>query len=648
MPTWLTVFVACLAGLASGWERVLQADRAIDRWTAETTKSKSALFVAGLVCLFYAIAVSVILSWTTIGRRVSYRIVSSSLPFEGFLQGAFVSPRAVFQGKSLFRNWIRSTCVALKDGRHSSRSLRLKVSHVVEELLITLAAVRAAEHSKHRSCAKFCDIMRTFPLNAGPEALAVLCAPKVEPLRTLWEGFTNLPQLDLRLIAEFREIALFVNEADAQHRIKTGAPPGYEEVRAIRILKYVQRDLSRRVETYTSLMGLGLRRLFVLVILLAGGSTHILSCGHAAELAAFCYAWWAINDSTRHSLLHNENGLAFLDRVQSLAMSMFRLLEFDDLVIATLTTSKRPSTSTSSTLTCSYRAAIAAYQELSSPSPLLSLYAARAHLALTPPAVQPALSLLSSLPHTLDTRAITSLAHYLQGETESAVGDLEELLADLGDQGLEEGDETEGRFVRGVIGTVWVLEGEERREEGIEILREAVELGKDQECLGILSHLYISLNLPHLSSALLSSPSVTAITSDSLLSQLLVARSNLATGPANKYQDAYYVFEEIKGMQGGRGEGVLAGVAVAQAALGRWEEARDATNEALEMNPTHPTALANSAALALHTGKTAAAADEIIAQLRAADASHPLVADLEAKSSLFDDAASRFAPAVTA
>jgi hypothetical protein len=197
-----------------------------------------------------------------------------------------------------------------------------------------LAAVRAAEPSKHRSCAKFCDVMRTFPLDLGPEALAVLYAFKVEPLRTLWEGFTNLPQLDLRLIADFLDIALFVNEVDAQHRIKTGAPPGYEEVRAIRILEYVQRDLSRRVETYTSLMSLGLRRLFVFVVLLAGGSTHILSWGHVAELAVFCYAWWAINDSTRHSLLQNENGLAFLNRVQSLAMSMFRLLEFDDLVIA--------------------------------------------------------------------------------------------------------------------------------------------------------------------------------------------------------------------------------------------------------------------------------------------------------------------------
>ncbi|GAA5821678.1 hypothetical protein JCM3770_004765 [Rhodotorula araucariae] len=296
----------------------------------------------------------------------------------------------------------------------------------------------------------------------------------------------------------------------------------------------------------------------------------------------------------------------------------------------------------------SYRSALSAYAEHPSPSPLLTLYAARAHLALTPPAPSAATQLLSSVPETLDTRAVAALARYLAGEQEDAVGELEELLAELGEQGLEEGDDVGGRFVRGVVGTVWVLEGEERREEGIEVLREAVELGKDQECLAILSHLYIQLHLPHLSTALLTSPSTTAFTSDSLLSQLLIARSNLATGPASKYQDAYYVFEEIKGMQGGRGEGVLNGVGVAQALLGRWEEARDATNEALEMNPTHPTSLANAAALTLHTGKPEAAAQEILGQLHAADPSHPLLADLAAKASLFDEAASRFAPSVAA
>ncbi|GAA5861567.1 hypothetical protein JCM8547_008075 [Rhodosporidiobolus lusitaniae] len=290
----------------------------------------------------------------------------------------------------------------------------------------------------------------------------------------------------------------------------------------------------------------------------------------------------------------------------------------------------------------SYRAALSAYSSHPSPSPTLTLYAARAHLALSPPSPSSALSLLSPLPQTLDVRAVSSLARYLTGETEDAVGELEEILAETGEQGLSEDPEEEGRFVRGVVGTVWVLEGEERREEGIEVLREAVELGRDQECLAILSHLYITLHLPALSTQLLTSPSVTSFTSDSLLSQLLIARSNLATGPSQKYQDAYYVFEEIKGMQGGRGEGVLAGVSVAQALLGRWEEARDANAEALEMNPTHPTSLANSAALALHTGKTAAAADEALAALQAADASHPMLRDLEEKSRLFDEAAGRF------
>lgn len=106
--------------------------------------------------------------------------------------------------------------------------------------------------------------------------------------------------------------------------------------------------------------------------------------------------------------------------------------------------------------------------------------------------------------------------------------------------------------------------------------------------LALLSHLYISLYLAPLSSSLLQSPSVTSFTSDSLLSQLLNARTNLSLGPRAKYQDAYYVFEELKGMQGGRGEGVLAGVTVAQSALGRWEEALEAVREALEMVSSFP------------------------------------------------------------
>jgi hypothetical protein len=84
-------------------------------------------------------------------------------------------------------------------------------------------------------------------------------------------------------------------------------------------------------------------------------------------------------------------------------------------------------------------------------------------------------------------------------------------------------------------------------------------------------------------------------------------------------------------MQGGRGEGTLAGISVSQALLGRWDESSQAVDEALEMvcpqyrmftcsvliglsqqNPSHPISLANCIALALHTGKPIAFADGIL------------------------------------
>ena len=98
-----------------------------------------------------------------------------------------------------------------------------------------------------------------------------------------------------------------------------------------------------------------------------------------------------------------------------------------------------------------------------------------------------------------------------------------------------------------------------------------------------MAHLYISLAQPQAAHSLLTSPSTTAFTSDSLLSQLLQARTSLSTGPKSRYEQAYYVYEEIKGMQGGRAESTLAGLAVAEATLGRWDEASAAVAQALEL-----------------------------------------------------------------
>lgn len=292
----------------------------------------------------------------------------------------------------------------------------------------------------------------------------------------------------------------------------------------------------------------------------------------------------------------------------------------------------------------SYRAAISAFTALPSPSTTTLLFAARAHLALSPPATNDATALLEAIfPPTLDSRAVGALAQYLTGDDASAIDQLEELMTELGESGLSEDEEEEGRLVRAVVATAYILDGsEDRRDEAVEILREGIEIGHDQECLTVLSHLYLSLSLASHSQALLAAPATTAFTSDSLLSQLLLAKTSLLSGPTTKYQEAYYVFEEIKSMQGGRGEAVLNGLGASQAALGRWDEAAAAVGEAEELNPTHSTTLANIVALALHTGKTTAIADAAYAKLKLADPRHAMVLEMEASSSAFDVAAGKF------
>lgn len=106
-------------------------------------------------------------------------------------------------------------------------------------------------------------------------------------------------------------------------------------------------------------------------------------------------------------------------------------------------------------------------------------------MALTPPNLTQARHLIesSTAPDSLDSRSILALADYLSGNTEQAVNELEDVLTELGEQGLQaEGDDSEGRLVRGIVATVWLLLGDDMRtDEAAEILREAIELGQDQE-----------------------------------------------------------------------------------------------------------------------------------------------------------------------
>lgn len=260
---------------------------------------------------------------------------------------------------------------------------------------------------------------------------------------------------------------------------------------------------------------------------------------------------------------------------------------------------------------------------------MASLYAARAYLAHTPADVHAALNLATPLTtegtssRVLDARAVVALANYFAGSTEDALMELDELLAETGEQGLAPGaadagglegpsagsDDSDGRMVRVCAATAFLREGtDDRRAEALEVLREAVDLGHDQEALSALCDAYIALARAPRAQQLLASSAVRSFTSDSVLSQLIAARVALATGPSSKYMDAYHTFEEVRGMQGARGEGVLAGVCAAQATRSMWPEAESALSEALEIAPEHPTLLASELAIGLHAGRLSATA----------------------------------------
>ena len=78
--------------------------------------------------------------------------------------------------------------------------------------------------------------------------------------------------------------------------------------------------------------------------------------------------------------------------------------------------------------------------------------------------------------------------------------------------------------------------------------------------------------------------------------------SNLLQG-GEKYQQAFYVFEELAQAPSTSSTQSLVSQAVAEIHLGRLEEAEAAIQQALTKDPTHPECLANNIVLNVIAGK---------------------------------------------
>ncbi|KAK5198628.1 hypothetical protein LTR92_001099 [Exophiala xenobiotica] len=129
---------------------------------------------------------------------------------------------------------------------------------------------------------------------------------------------------------------------------------------------------------------------------------------------------------------------------------------------------------------------------------------------------------------------------------------------------------------------------------------------------------------------------------DSLLINLAESWTNLREGGSEKYQSAFYVYEELASAPGNTSPTALVGQAVAEIHLGRIEEAEAALQQAMGMEGADVQAIANSVVLASVMGKKNEVVQGLIEQLREKDREHVLLKDLEEKSALFDAAAGKY------
>lgn len=110
-----------------------------------------------------------------------------------------------------------------------------------------------------------------------------------------------------------------------------------------------------------------------------------------------------------------------------------------------------------------------------------------------------------------------------------------------------------------------------------------------------------------------------------------------------RYQQAFYVFEEMAQAPSSSATKSLIGQAVAELHLGRLPEAEAALQQAVQKDPNDVEAIANSIVLNVVSGKDTS---EYTSNLGRIAPEHPLLVDLQEKSSLFDQAAGKYSAKV--
>ncbi|KAI8059827.1 coatomer epsilon subunit-domain-containing protein [Thamnidium elegans] len=227
-------------------------------------------------------------------------------------------------------------------------------------------------------------------------------------------------------------------------------------------------------------------------------------------------------------------------------------------------------------------------------------------------------------------RAIQLLASYLADKQNNA----EEYVAKANEL-LEEGANRINAVVQVVLATIMVQAG--HLEDALRMLHSRQ---KKLECSALAVQIYLQMD--RLDLARNEVATVKTWAEDALLLQMMEAWVDLRVG-GEKYQEAFYIFEEFAQSNTAQTVKVLNGQAAANLTLGRYPEAESLLLEAQTKDNDNADTLINMITCATLTAKSQEIINRYVSQLREIEPQHPYLQDLDLKSSLFDRSASRFA-----